>query len=85
MASVSALECEARSCQVGASLGFIARLLAEVRRLLDDLRTLRPAYRGRERGREGESGGGRKGRRGEGRRGGEGEGEEGRGEERGGR
>ena len=44
MASVRALEWEASSCHVGGSFGFMARLLAEVRRLLDDLMTLRPAW-----------------------------------------
>ena len=54
MASVTALEWEASSCQVGGSLGLMARPLAEVRRLLEDLITLRPACGkgngGRERG-----------------------------------
>ena len=44
MASVTALVLEARSCQVGASLGLTARLLAEVSRLLEDLITLCPAW-----------------------------------------
>ena len=79
MASVRDLVWEASSCQVGGSLGFTARLLADVNRLLEHLITLWPAYRegerrdegreeGRERGRKGEREGRERGRK-EGRKG----------------
>ena len=44
MASVTDLVWEASNCQVGGSLGFTARLLADSSRLLEDLITLRPAW-----------------------------------------
>ena len=62
MASVTDLVWEASNCQVGGSLGFTARLLADSSRLLEDLITLRPAWcvvgegRGEGEGREGEGG-----------------------------
>ena len=73
MASVRDLVWEASSCQVGGSLGFTARLLADVNRLLEHLITLWPAYRegergsrdgGREEGRESGRKGEREGRKG---------------------
>ena len=59
MASVRDLVWEASSCQAGGSLGFTARLLADVNRLLEHLITLWPAYREGERGgmEEGKKGG----------------------------
>ena len=44
MASVTDLVWEASNCQVGGSLGFTARLLADISKLLEDLITLRPAW-----------------------------------------
>jgi len=65
MASVRDLVWEARSCQVGGSLGFTARLLADVNRLLEHLITLRPAYKEGERRDGGREEGKKSGRKGE--------------------